>query len=226
LAEGEGLVTIAEASLGGLDYVVAYRRMPGGRVLAAPAPLEAGAFALRQRDVTDLIGLAVLLGGMLSVLLSLRVGRELARPIHTLQVASERVGAGNMDVHLPERSGDEFGAVFSAFNRMVHRLAQTRRALLRTSRRTRAIVEEVAAGVVALNRQARVALANPRAEGLLGVPLPVGRPLPGRDAEGPVGALSEWVEGYFRDGLREADTELTMGDRRIRVRARRVSRRG
>ncbi|MEX1258162.1 MAG: ATP-binding protein [Gemmatimonadota bacterium] len=227
LARGEDVMTIAPSSLGGLDYVVAYRRMPGGRVLAAPAPLEAGATALRQRDVTDLIGLAVLLGGLLSVLLSLRVGRALARPIQTLQIASERVGAGNMNVHLPERPGDEFGSVFGAFNRMVDRLAQTRRALLRTSRRTRAIVEEVATGVVALNRQGRVTLVNPRAEELLGVTLELGTLLPrGEGAGGRVGALAQWVESYFRDGLREAGTELSIGARRIRVRARRISRRG
>jgi len=227
LALGEDVMTIAPSSLGGLDYVVAYRRMPGGRVLAAPAPLEAGATALRQREVTELIGLAVLLGGVLSVLLSLRVGRDLTRPIQILQIASERVGAGNMKVHLPDRPGDEFGSVFGAFNRMVDRLAQTRRALLRTSRRTRAIVEEVATGVVALNREGRVTLVNPRAEELLGIKLVVGDPLPRRDgAGGPVAALSQWVEGYFRDGLREVGTELSIGSRRIRVRARRISRRG
>ncbi len=227
LVSGEELMTTAMSSLGGWDYVVAYRRIPGGRVLAAPAPLEAGATALRQRDVADLIGFAVLLGGILSVLLSLRVGRALTRPIQTLQVASERVGAGNMKVHLPERRSDEFGAVFGAFNRMVDRLAQTRRALLRTSRRTRAIVEEVATGVVALNRQARVTLANPKAEELLGVPIEAGAPLPeGDDPDEPRTALARWVAAYFRDGLREAATEFSFGDRRIRVRARRVSRRG
>jgi signal transduction histidine kinase len=35
-----------------------------------------------------------------------------------------------------------------------------------------------------------------------------------------------WVDLYFRDGLREANTELQMGNRRIRIRARRISEEG
>ncbi len=224
---GEAATTTATSSLGGWEYVVAYRRMPGGRVLAAPAPLQAGATALRQRDVADLIAFSLALGGALSVLLALAVGRALARPIQTLRLASERVGAGNMAVQVPEERTDEFGAVFDAFNRMVDRLGKTRRALLRSSRQTRAIVEEVAIGVVALDPEAKVTLANPRVEQLLGVRLERDRPLPrGTGVNDPRAALVDWVEGYFRDGLREAGKELSFGDRRIRVRARRISRRG
>ncbi len=227
MAAGEELMTTAISSLGGWEYVVAYRRMPGGQVLAAPAPLQAGATALRQRDVADLLGFAVVMGAFLSVLLALLVGRALSRPIQTLRVASERVGAGNMGVHLPEDRSDEFGAVFNAFNRMVDRLSRTRSALVRASERSRAIVEEVATGVVALDSDGRVTLVNPRAEILLGVPLEVSRFLPeGEDPEDPRSILVRWLDGYFRDGLREADTELSFGDRRIRVRARRISRKG
>ncbi len=175
---GEVLVTTT-ASLGGWEYVVAYRRMPGGRVLAAPAALQAGATAVRQREVADLLAFTLLVGAGLSVLLALLVGRTLARPIQTLQIASERVGSGNMGVHLPADRTDEFGAVFGAFNRMVDRLARTRRALVRSSRRTRAIVEEVATGVIAVDATGRVTLANPRAETLLGAPLPRGATLAG-----------------------------------------------
>ncbi len=227
MERGEALTTTSTAALGGWQYVVAYRRVAGGSVLAAPAPLQAGATAIRQRDVADLIGFAVVLGGAFSILLSLLVGRALSRPIQTLQIASERVGAGNMGVHLPEDRSDEFGAVFNAFNRMVDRLARTRRALLRSSRRTRAIVEEVATGVLALDPQGRVTLANPRAGGLLGVEFSDHRPLGEYVSEDPTfAALVSWVERYFRDGLRQGGTELVAGDRRIRVRARRISRRG
>lgn len=226
MAAGEDLIAATTATLGGWEYVIAYRRIQGGQVLAAPAPLQAGATALRQREIADLLGFTLVLGAGLSVLLSLLVGRALTRPIQTLQVASERVGAGNMGVHLPEDRTDEFGAVFSAFNRMVDRLSHTRRALIRSSRRTRAIVEEVATGVVALDPAGRVILANPRAEELLGVPLEMNEPLPAGEEGDAAQALSHWVQIYLRDGLREASTDLQVGSRRLRVRARRVSRRG
>jgi two-component system, NtrC family, nitrogen regulation sensor histidine kinase NtrY len=209
------------SSLGRWDYVMAYRRLSDRDILATPVPLEVGAMALRRQEVTELLGFAIVLGAALSLALAMLVGRTLTRPMETLQVASERVGSGNLRVRLPEGRSDEFGAVFSAFNRMVQRIHRARRALLRTTRRTQAIVEEVAMGLVALDAAGRVTLVNPRAEALLGERIQVGRPLPGR--EGEARELVRWVDLYFRDGLREANTELQMGNRRIRIRARRVS---
>jgi len=210
-----------QASLARWEYVMAYRRLPDGDVLATPVPVEAGATALRRQEVADLLGFAIVLGAALSLALALLVGRTLTRPIETLQVASERVGSGNLRVRLPTDRRDEFGAVFGAFNRMVLRIRRARRALLRTTRRTQAIVEEAATGVVALDAAGRVTLANPRAESLLREPIQVGSRLPGR--EGEAAELVRWVDLYFRDGIREATTEFQMGRRRIRVRARRVS---
>jgi len=221
---GSELLTTTIASLGGWDYVVAYRRIPGGRVLAAPAALQAGATAVRQREVADLLVFTLVLGAGLSVLLALLVGRTLARPIQTLQIASERVGSGNMGVHLPADRTDEFGAVFEAFNRMVDRLARTRRALVRSSRRTRAIVEEVATGVIALDPQGRVTLANPRAELLLGSRLPRSQSIREVGAEGTGRReVGRWVSEYLRDGVAEASAEFTLEGRRIRFKARRIS---
>lgn len=209
---------------GGWAFTVAYRRLPGGEVLASSAPLRAGAAALRSREVADLVLFSVVLGAGLSLGLALLAGRSLARPIQVLQVASERVGAGNLRVRLPEDRTDEFGAVFAAFNRMVRRLRRNRRELVRSSRRTRAIVEEAATGVVALDADGVVALANPRAADLLGVPIRTGEPLPGgseaRDD------LLHWLAEALQGDRREGGTELVLGGRRIRVRARRIAREG
>ena len=227
LAAAEAVTATTMTSLGGWEYVTAYRRMPGDRVLAAPAPLQAGAAALGQREVAEFIAFSLVVGGVLSVLLALATGRALTRPLRTLSIASERVGAGDMEVQLPDERLDEFAAVFEAFNRMVDRLAKTRSALLRSSLRTRAIVEEVAIGVVALDAEGRVALANPTAERLLGAEFRRDAPLPrGIDGSDPGAGFTEWIEGYLRDEVAEAGTELSFGERRIRVRARRIVRRG
>ena len=212
------------SSLGGWQYLMAYRRLQDGDILATPVPVEAGATILRRQEVADLLGFAIILGAALSLALALLVGRTLSRPIETLQIASERVGSGNLRVKLPEDRRDEFGSVFGAFNRMVLSIRRARRALLRTTRRTQAIMEEVATGVVALDSNGRVTLVNPRAEALLGEKVNVGEPLPGR--EGEAEGIVRWVDLYFRDGLREANKEFQMGDRRIRMRARRVSEEG
>ena len=212
-------------NLGGWQYVMAYRRLPDGDIVASPVPLRAGAAALRRRDVADLLGFAIVLGPVLSLGLALLVGQALTRPIQTLQVASERVGSGNLAVHLPEERVDEFGSVFAAFNRMVLRLDNARRELLRTTRRTEAIVEEVATGVIAVDTGGLITVANPRAELLLEASLEAGSAIPGT---GPHAAeLADWLACFYREGTAvESDADFQWGERRIRARARRIAHEG
>ena len=211
-------------NLGDWRYVLAHRRLPDGDIVASPVPLRAGAAALRRRDVADLLGAAIVLGPILSLVLALFVGRALTRPIQILQSASEGVGRGDLGVHLPDRRVDEFGSVFAAFNRMVRRLGEARTELLRTTRRTQTIVEEVATGVIAVDTEGRVTVANPRAEALLATPLPTGMPIPGRG--GPAAELAAWLDGYGRGGRAEADGAFRWSGRRIRARARRIVQEG
>ena len=216
----EGVREFTTTSLGRWEYVTAYRRLPVGDVLAAQVPLQAGTTAIQTTDLVEILGFVVLLGAGLSLVLALTAGRALTRPIHALQVASERVGSGNLGLRLPEDRADEFGAVFRAFNRMVARVRRARRQLVRTSRRTQLIMDEAAVGMVAMDPAGKVTLVNPRAEELLGFAVPVGRPLP---EEGPLGeALSTWLTSYLESEAEAADSELHAGERRVRVRARRL----
>ena len=224
LESGEEVRASSEGGLGTWAYVSAYRRMPDGDVLAAQVPREAGATALRSADVLELLAFAVLVGAGLSLGLALLVGQALTRPIAALQVASERVGAGNLRLRLPEDRGDEFGAVFRAFNRMVGRVRRARRQLVRTTRRTQAIMDEAAVGMIALDAAGRVTLVNPRAVDLLERRVTVGEPLPGDEGIG--GELASWLGAHLAGGRREAGVEIQQGPRRLRVRARRLGRGG
>ena len=224
LETGQQLEASRVANLGDWQYVLAHRRLPDGDIVASPVPLRAGAAALRRRDVADLLGVAIALGPILALGLALVVGRALARPILSLQVASERVGRGNLAVHLPEDRRDEFGSVFAAFNRMVLRLGEARRELLRTTRRTQAIVEEVATGVIAVDTAGRVTVANPGAEALLDAPLETGAPIPG-SGERAV-ELADWLDAYRASGEAESDADFRWADLRIRARARRIVQEG
>jgi signal transduction histidine kinase len=222
LTAREDLLDLRESRLGQWEYVTAFRRLPDGDILAAPVPLRAGATAVRREEVAHLLGFAVVAGALLSLVLALLVGRTLAQPIRTLQVASERVGAGNLGVRIPADRTDEFGSVFSAFNRMVRRLRRARRELLRTTRRTQAIVEDAATGVMALDASGRVTLANSRAGELLARDIEVGERL--EETGGAGDEFVRWVRLYFRDGLGELGGEFQFGEQRVRVRARRIER--
>ncbi len=220
LERGDDVRAFEEVELGTWSYVSAFRRLPDGDILSAQVPRQAGATALGTADVLEFLAFAVLVGAALSLALALLVGRALTRPIQALQVASEHVGAGNLALRLPADRADEFGSVFRAFNRMVGRLRRARRQLVRTTRRTQAIMEEAAVGMVALDGAGRVTLVNPRAEALLDEHVTVGKPLP---AGGSLGEeLLGWLEGFLVSNREEAHVELQDGARRIRVRARRL----
>ena len=216
----EDVRDVTQSELGSWGYVSAFRRLPDGDIVAAQVPRQAGATAIRSADVLELLAFAVLVGAALSLGLAFLVARALTSPIHALQVASERVGAGNLAATLPENRSDEFGSVFRAFNRMVTRLRRARRQLVRTTRRTKAIMEEAAVGMVALDPSGRVTLVNPRAGEFLGLAVAVGAPIP---PEGPLGEeLVAWLDSFLASRRQEAGVEVQAGTRRIRVRARRL----
>ncbi|HSL71891.1 MAG TPA: HAMP domain-containing sensor histidine kinase, partial [Longimicrobiales bacterium] len=122
--------------IGDQQFLTAYRRMHVARtgIMAVPVSLQSGDTVIRQRELAHLILFAALLGGILSLALSVAVGRALAGPIGRLQRAAASIGAGRLRVRLPEQTGDEFGQLFSSFNRMVRRLQRARAQELRTER--------------------------------------------------------------------------------------------
>lgn len=220
LESQEVVYGFTETSVGRWEYVTAYRRLPDGDILGAQVPLEAGTSALQATDLIELLGFFVLIGALLSLGLAMLAGRALTQPIRALQVASERVGAGDLTQRLPENRGDEFGAVFEAFNRMVGRVHQARRQLVRTSKRTQLIMDEAAVGMVAIDPNGEVTLANPRAEELLGGEVFVGGPLPEKGSLAEM--LTPWLTELLKGDLEEGGTEFQAGDRRVRVRVRRL----
>jgi signal transduction histidine kinase len=125
---------VSTRKIAGQDVLTAYRSLVPTGTLAVPMSLESGETALRQRELAHLILFAALLGGLLSLLLSVVVGRALTGPIGRLQRAAAQVGSGNLRVRLPEQTGDEFGELYASFNRMVRRLRRARTQELRTAR--------------------------------------------------------------------------------------------
>ncbi len=89
-------------------------------------------------------------------------------------------------------------------------------ALEAARQRTAGVLRSVATGVVALDRERRVTMANPRAEELLGVTLREGadvRQLTGESWQ----SLWEWVEAFAAGEAEPQTHELVVEERRIRA---------
>ncbi|HEX6587509.1 MAG TPA: HAMP domain-containing sensor histidine kinase [Longimicrobiales bacterium] len=123
-----------ESRLGSRDYIVAYRSLPVTGALAVPAWPATDVAAARQTELAHLIVFAALLGALLSLALSLAVGRALTGPIGRLRRAAAAVGGGNLRVQLPERRPDEFGQLYRSFNAMIEQLRHARAQEVRTAR--------------------------------------------------------------------------------------------
>ena len=135
LKSGEEDAAVSNRKIFGDDVLTAYRTLPArSAVLSVPLSLEAGDTRVRQRELSHLILFAALIGGLLSLTLSVVVGRALTGPINTLQRAAASVGAGNLRIKLPTRKQDEFGDLYASFNRMVRRLRRARSQQVRSAR--------------------------------------------------------------------------------------------
>jgi two-component system nitrogen regulation sensor histidine kinase NtrY len=118
-----------------------------------------------------------------AILLATRI----VEPIGELAEAAERVGQGDLDARVnPQGTGDEIGALARSFNRMTAQLKAQQQALIGANtqsemrrRFTEAVLSGVSAGVLSIDAQGVIRLANASAEALLdcGPQGLVGRPL-------------------------------------------------
>ena len=134
LRSGEEAAATDVQPFGEQRFVVAYHALLPVGTLAVPMTLVSADTAVRQRQLSHLVLFAVLIGALLSLALSVAVGRALAGPIGQLRRAAAAVGAGRLRVRLPEGEAGEFGQLFASFNHMVRRLRRARVRELRSAR--------------------------------------------------------------------------------------------
>jgi two-component system nitrogen regulation sensor histidine kinase NtrY len=112
-----------------------------------------------------------------------RLARELSAPIQALAAGTQRIAKGDLSVRLVDESRDELGLLVQSFNSMAEDLEQSRTRLTQANRQlqeqyqvlisrnhyVQAILENITAGVVSLDRAGRVTTMNRAAESILGL---------------------------------------------------------
>ncbi|MEN9011784.1 MAG: PAS domain-containing sensor histidine kinase [Yoonia sp.] len=122
------------------------------------------------------LGFALILV-LAAIWLGLWFAERLSRPVGRLVSASQRVGAGDLDVRVIEDDGDdEISQLGSYFNQMTTQLKGQRDELLDTNRQTErrrrlfdSVLGSVTSGVVGLDADGRVTFVNKSAQRLLSV---------------------------------------------------------
>jgi len=210
----------SDAVIGGRETHVGYHSIGlwSGRavVLGSPRLLDDAELVEERESLALALTLVTLIGLVAAAGLAGLAARALARPVHMLRAAAVSVGRGEP---LPPRDPTippEFVPVVEGLERMADDVRASQAALEAARQRTAAVLRSVATGVVALDCDLRVTMANPRAEELLGAPLREGAPV--RELTGGHWqSLWEWVEAFACGGAEPEAHELVVGERRVRA---------
>jgi two-component system, OmpR family, sensor kinase len=115
--------------------------VPAGRVAAMPGRPPFSRIVRQFGPMLALLGGGVLLVGTTLIALSMFV--PVRRRLGEVQVATERLGAGDLTARVPEQGGDEVAAVARSFNRMADELASRAEALDLSNRTRRQLLADV-----------------------------------------------------------------------------------
>jgi signal transduction histidine kinase len=189
-------------------------------VIAAPARATDAPLGRRRRDLGVLVLFATALGGLGALWLSGAAARQLAKPIGALREAALAIAGGARTPPLEPEPTVEFRPVFAAFRRMTSDLNASRSALEEAQRRTSAVLRNVASGVVAIDTDRRVSLANPRAEQLFGIALRAGS----RTDEVLPPEVARRVDHFLTSEADEEDFEVVVEQRQLRGTLTRLAR--
>ena len=102
--------------------------------------------------------------------MGLYLAKRITRPVQMLAAAANEIGAGHLDHRVEPETGDEFGSLIEAFNRMAGDLSASRRRLERSAvelerkhqdvegrrRYVETILERIATGVISVDAAGRI----------------------------------------------------------------------
>lgn len=166
---GSGVVRRTSTTVGEpFVYVAVRHELPEGRpatVRAATAVqvLEQQVDFLQQRLTRAALLIAATLLGVTYL-----VVRSIVLPVLELNAAADAVGRGDYDQRAFVPNRDELGALGASFNRMCGELAEQIDKLQRSGQQQATVLGGMVEGVIAIDAQQRVVLANRAAGSLLG----------------------------------------------------------
>lgn len=190
-------------------------------VLATPARGNDYELDVRRADLAVQSLFALALGALAALWLSGVAARSLARPVGTLREAALSLASGQRSVKL-SASPAEFVPVFSAFEQMAGDLSSSRDALEAAQRRTEAVLQHVASGVLAVHPDGSIIIANPRVESMLGAKLRPGTLVAQVAKTSPQSALFARITSFLAAGGEDASFDLGLDGRQFTARLTRL----
>ncbi len=110
---------------------------------------------------------AILLAGLLTVLVSLALGKRVTEPVERLTEFARRVSRGDFDSRAEVSSNDEIGELAGALNHMAATIKEKVRLISEGKNRLETVLASMTSGVIFINAKGQVDLVNPAAERFL-----------------------------------------------------------
>ena len=164
-----------------------------------------------RRNLTLILGLLALLFAA-TVTLGVFLAGKIFTPIAALQGGTRKVIAGELEFKLEPGAPDEIGELVESFNTMTAALRDARRGLLERQRYLAAVLDNIATGVMATDRDGKIITVNPSGERILGVS---GSEVVGKRPDAVFGeGLAPLRELFSGEGqeVREAELALHSGE--------------
>ncbi len=210
--------------VGARRTLVGYRRLPlmeSNVVLATPARGDEYALDARREDLGILVLFAAALGALAALWSSGVAARSLARPVGALREAALAIASGRTIPRLGVAPASEFAPVYQAFGRMAADLSASRAALEAAQRRTDAVLQHVASGVLAIMPDGEIIIGNPRAESMLGIRVR-GQHASLEALDGELAEVSRRCLEFLEGSLEEDAFDTVVHDRQLRARLTRL----
>jgi two-component system phosphate regulon sensor histidine kinase PhoR len=147
-------------------YVAVPSHAHPGWVMRVAIPMAA--YQARLREATSVLALGGVLAGALSLLLGYVFMRRIVRPLEEVGRGLERLERGEFGARVPERGNDEIGTLARTLNRVEERLEATIHSLTAQRNQRDAILSSMVEGLLAVDGDDRILLANDAARHLLG----------------------------------------------------------
>src|SRR6516225_3355191 len=104
--------------------------------------------------------LMIIVGVVFTFIFSYGVSVLILRPLHEISVVSRKLAAGNLDARLPITGDEEISALRTSLNTMAQVLGARMQALSDGKQQLELILEAMCQGVLVLDRDGRITLAN------------------------------------------------------------------
>lgn len=110
---------------------------------------------------------AAVIGFILTTFFAFFLSSRITKPLSAMKKAADRYSRGDFSVDIKIKSNDEIGVLADTFNKMAKRLGDLIVALSREKEQISSVLSSMVDGVITLDRDGKIIVTNPPAEGML-----------------------------------------------------------